>query len=159
MDMWDLEELLNEQHRKIDKLAEADKKGITYLVDLIRHNCNKFNRVFNPDNSIPEEELAERIYSSVEGLIDVLTSLYTEPAGVAIYRFKEGQPQKFAAVQLGWARFKKMFPDTEYKPEEEIPHNLVLTDLGQKVINGYRSARGEIELDKLRKENERNFFQ
>ncbi len=139
---------------KIEEKAERQKAVVSYIYDLMKGDYGRFLDVFNVDKELPQEQLEERVYDSLEALVKNLDYESTRTIGETTLHFSHKDNPTHPAVELGLAEFSCRLPEECYRfPDKVTVHELIPTELGIGVINGYRAAKGLVSLEEQIKKN------
>lgn len=150
-----LEDFVLNEHKKIDETSEKEKKGVSYIAGLIEQEPEKFERIFNPEGKIPQQNFPEKVYNFVKETIKGLDEEYTRPFGVTISYFIPGQKLLNSAVLLGWGEYKCVGISEKQNPNKVLPHVMVPTELGVQIINDYRKSLGYISTKEHMEKNKK----
>ncbi len=128
-----LEDLFKQKVSQIREQAVKDMTIVSFIVNLIDTEWNKYKQVFNPAGSVSKDLLPEHVYSSVEKTLQNLECSYSG----RIIRCKD-MSNPPVAVQLGWAELEALPSEEDSKLSI---YNFKLTNLGIRVINGYKQVK------------------
>jgi len=149
------DEFLEGIQEEILDRAEKDVEGVRYLVDLIQSDWGRFDLAFDlqEDPYLPDDKVPETLY---KGVLDSVRRIEGHYLGDLFGPFLEVPRDEIPydpAEELGWIDLVKVgvqgYPQRDFR--------MKLTDLGRKVIDGYRDASGyitlaeQLEFDKERK--------
>lgn len=136
-----IDDVIKEEIEGVERHAERDKRFAIYIGQVVKENSEQLKQV----NKDMKDAWPLYLFISAKCEIKQLIPVYL--GDTDIHYFSKGEEQKSDAVTLGWAEltqvktsfWKRLFDSGTYM-------QLVLTEKGKKIVEGYCSALG-MDLD------------
>jgi hypothetical protein len=141
-----------EKCEELDNYVHKEKNGNSFLLHLIQDGWEDLCFAFKINYSDFTQTNIDSVYRPVRRLIETLEKDYLKISEGGVSYFPEGHLPETPPTRLGWIKYVRVGKDDEPNPNGDFAWTTSLTYKGMEIINGYRNARGEKDLESERKE-------